>query len=240
MSDDLWWSLFSENVEADLPFFTPSPQAAPELFEKDIEGLELDNDEDVQFTALLDRPLPTYHDFTPSLASPSESTCTTDFSEDPSSEYSSMSYSTSNYPSPSAITFPDVDFGSEYNDVDPKHNYTTIDMSFLDSFCPSPAISPYVHIVKDQSDNGPYRPPVGISPLTLSTAFDGLSLAVSMDPVCAASMQEARKLPNSDTGSTQPRTGPARAKFICPHCGHRKHHFCLFISSIGSLFLSSI
>ncbi len=223
MSDDLLLSLLSEDVEADLPCFAPTPQADPESFEKDFEELDLDNfDGNVQFLTPLDDPLHMFRGFIPSpgLASPSESTCTTESSEDPaSSEYSFMTNSTSNYSAPFDFVLRDVDFGSEYNGVGPKHNIFPDSSAFLDSLDPqlSLAFFHHVQVVEAQSDDGPYRPSVGISPHSLSTAFQSPPPAVPTDP------------PICDTSTTQTRTGPIRTKkYICPDCGHRKWNFLSF------------
>jgi hypothetical protein len=234
MSDDLLWSLFPESIEADLPFFAPSLQAAPESFERDFEELVDSLDEDVQFLTLLDRdgPFPTYRVSTPSLASPSESTYTTDYSEDfITSEYSFTTHSTSDYSLP-------LDIGSEYTGVDDS---VFSDSSWVfDSFGPaqlSPAFSPHVEVVEALSDDGPYQPSVGISPYSLSAPPPAVPTG---PPVGGASMQQARKLPNSDTGSTRIRTGPTRTKFVCPYCGHRKYLFHSFIFLHTQMFLSSV
>ncbi|KAH9021692.1 hypothetical protein EDB83DRAFT_2431146 [Lactarius deliciosus] len=83
--------------------------------------------------------------------------------------------------------------------------------AFLDSSGPqpSPGLFPnsYITVAEAQHDDGPDRPPpVGISPYTLSTVFQGPPQPRQMDPlVCATSTQQSR-------------TGPIRTKHICPHC----------------------
>jgi len=221
---------FSES-EAPLPSFPPPPQAAPDFFNEEVETLGLDGlnfDDDLpQISTLLDGSFTT-----PSLASPSDSAYTTDSSEDPAtSEYSSLAYS--NYASSFDIALRDVDLGFEYKDVNPEHNFMFSDpFALFDSFGSpqhSPAPFPYVYVAEAQSDDGPYRPSVGISPQSLFIASPSPSPAFPTDfPVCAASMeQQARKLPDPDSGSTRIRTGPIRTRFICPQCGHpsaRKHN----------------
>ena len=234
MSDELWWSLLSESVdvEEDLPSFEPPPQD-PESFDEHVERLLDSLDEDVQFPASLDGSPPSYHYSTPPLVSTSGSTYTTDSSEDPAtSEYSSMTYSTtSNYPSPFDIL--DVDFGSEYNDVDPKHISVYDPSAFFDSFglpLLSPAFSPHVQVAKAQSDDGPYRLSFGVSPHSLSIPSQDSLPADPDTTVYAASMQQARNPPNPDEGSAQIHTSAIRAKYICPECGHREYlYFSIFL-----------
>ena len=254
MYDDLWWSPVSEPVKP-LPSFKPPPQAAPESFEKDIEGL-LDSFKDLRFPTPSDHdgPFLTYRDPTLSLASPLESTYTTDSSENPAtSDYSCSSMVHSDYLSFFDFALRHDDVVSEYTDVDPKYDSVfsgattvapvpAIDLSgLLVSFGPlqlSPSLFPHVQVVEAQSDDEPDRPPVGISPHILSAAFPSPPPAVPTDPpVCAASMPRARKLPNR----TQTRTGPIRTKkFVCSYCGHRKHHFHSFVFLRTQMFISSI
>ncbi|KAH8977915.1 hypothetical protein EDB92DRAFT_1957272 [Lactarius akahatsu] len=81
-------------VKADLPSFTPPPQAAPESFDEELDNLDVD----VQFLTLDDIFLtPSSLSPSPGLALPSDSAYTTDSSMGPAtaSEYSSMAYSTS-------------------------------------------------------------------------------------------------------------------------------------------------
>ena len=219
MSDNLWWT-FSDGDEsneasprAGLPFFEPTP---PESFEEELEGLEFDNfDDNVQFPAQLDGSFPTYPDTcTPSLSASSDSVYSTDLTEDTGSS----EYSTSNYSS-SFDMFADVDFGSEYNAVDPKHIsvFSPDSHTFFDSFG-IPQLSAAatffqdVQVGKAQVDDGPNRPPIGISPDLLSFgAFHGPTPAVPTDP------------PVGVGSATPSHTGPMRTKFVCPYCGHRKY-----------------
>ncbi|KAH9055720.1 hypothetical protein EDB87DRAFT_1687921 [Lactarius vividus] len=216
MSDELWQSLLSEDVEGGLPSFAPPPQDAPESFEKDLEEYleEIDSaDVDPNFSTSLDDPFHIFRDFTPSpgLASPPGSTYTTESSEDPAtSDYSYMTYSTSSCPAP-----PFDGFGSQLNAVDPKHNmFSPIRPRFLD-FDPfghqlSLSLFTDVYVVGAQSDDGPYRSSVGISPHILSSALQSPPPSYSADPpICAASATEIRTI------------GPIREKYVCPHCGHR-------------------
>ncbi|KAI9445781.1 hypothetical protein BJY52DRAFT_409886 [Lactarius psammicola] len=178
MSDDRWLSLLSDGSD----LFAVPPQADPEL---EIEELEEFDSSKVVFPP--DDPLQNYRDSTPlpGLISPSEFTYTTESSEDPpTSEYSSMTHSTSNYPSPIDISFSDFDLGSEYNGVGLKHNIFPDSSPFFDSFGPqiSPDLFLPVQVVSAQTDDGPYRPSVGISPHSLSTAFQGPPPAYSTDP----------------------------------------------------------
>jgi hypothetical protein len=220
MSDDLWW-FFSDSDEsneasprAGLPFFEPTP---PESFEEELEGIEFDNlDDNVQFPTQLDGPFPTYPDtFTPSLSASSESAYSADLTEDTGNS----EYSTSNYSSPFDM-FADVDFGSEYNAVDPKHIsvFSADSSTFFDSFgIPQLSAATFfqdVQVGKAQVDDGPYRPPIGISPDLLSSgAFHGPTPAVPTNPPVGV-------------GSAIPsHTGPMRTKFVCSYCGHGKYSF---------------
>ena len=232
MSDNLSRSLLSESVEADLPFFAPPP---PESFEEEFEGLDLDSfDEDVQFPTLLEGPSYTYRDYsTLSRGSSSESTYSTDLRDDTTnSEYSSMTYSTSNYLSSFEIALRDIDLGSEYNDVDIEHNSVLSDSPmFLGPFgMPpnqlSPTLSQHVHMEEVHLDD---EPPIGISPHRLSaTAFQSPSLAVPTDP-------------SVDVASaTQFCTGPIRTRTICPHCGRSAYSLYIHFFRRYSMFLSSI
>jgi hypothetical protein len=241
---DNWWS---EPVEALLS----SKQATPESFNKDVEGL-LDSFKDFQFSTPLDHdgPFPTYCDPTTFLTSSLESIYTTD-----SSDYSCSTMAHSNYPSLFDIALRDGDTASEYTDVDPKDDSVSsgattvapvpaIDLSGLFvSFGPpqpelSAALFTHVQVLTAQSDDGLNRPPVSISPQSLSAAFHSSIPAVPTDPpVCAASMPRARKLPNR----TQTRTGPIRTKkFVCFYCGRCKYHFHSFIFLCTQMFRSSI
>ena len=249
MSDDNWRSpLF----ETDLSFSSPPPQAPSEEFDEEFEGVDLDRfSHAFQDMITPTGPFPTYHDSAPSLVSSAISTNTTDSLEVSATlEYFPVTYYTSNYPPPCDLALPDVDFDFKYNEVDPKHISVFSDPSLsLDSFGlsqVSPTSFSEVHVVNAQSDDGPYRPPVGISPQSLSTAFHSPPLAVPTD-ICAASMQQAPKSPNPDTGSTQPRKQPRKRRarrtgpinFICPHCDICKHHFCLSFYKLNLKILSS-
>lgn len=235
MSDDLWWPLHSESIEADpgagLPFVVPPP---PESFEEVFEGLDLDDldnfDKDVQFPSILDSYLPISRDAsTPSLTS-SASTYSTDLTEDTTnSEYSSMTHSTSSYPSPFDIIKGDLDFGPEFNGVDSKHIPEFSDPSlFFDSLGSlqfAPEFFQRVDVVNAQLDDGPYRPSVGISPHILSAAaFPGPPPAVPTgSPVGVGS-------------SPQIHTGPMRTKFMCTHCGHRTYSLFFFFFSLLNFY----
>ncbi|KAI9437439.1 hypothetical protein H4582DRAFT_2150266 [Lactarius indigo] len=91
-----------------------------------------------------------------------------------------MTDSTPSYPA-----LPFDNFVSQFNAVDPKHgmfsNLSTL-LNF-DSFGHqlSPAFFTDVYMV-NQSDDGPYRPPVGISPHILSGPFQGPPPPYSADP----------------------------------------------------------
>ncbi|KAH8977917.1 hypothetical protein EDB92DRAFT_1913433 [Lactarius akahatsu] len=115
-----------------------------------------------------------------------------------------MPSSISNYPA-------HLDFGSQLNAVDPKRIMFSDPSSFLDSSGPQPSSALFpngcITVAEAQYDDGPDRPPVGISPYTLATAFPGPPLPRQMDPpICATSIKQSR-------------TGPIRTKHICPHCG---------------------
>ncbi|KAI9435961.1 hypothetical protein H4582DRAFT_492432 [Lactarius indigo] len=201
---DLWLS--PESGEADQHCFAPSPES----FEEFLEELDNNIDVDVQSLTSPDDPFHNFRGFTPppGPASPSESTLTTQSSDGPAiSECSFMTNSTPSYPA-----LPFDNFVSQFNAVDPKHGMFS-DLSALldlDSFGHqlSPAFFTDVYVV-NQSDDGPYRPPVGISPHILSDAFQGPPPPYSVDPpVCAGP-------------ATQSGAGPVREKYVCPHCGHR-------------------
>ena len=240
-SQESWLDLFPESVGvANLPSFEPTD---PESFERDFEELGLDNlDDDVYFPELSNAPLPIYRDVsTPSsLTSSSGSMHSMDLTEDgTNSEYSSMTHTTSTYQPP--LAFRNVDFNPQSIGVDPKHTSTMFTdpvvltnsdtAGFFDSFktqFPSNFFDT-VQVVKAQSDEGPYRPSVGISPHCLFTAAtQGASFAFPMDSPVGAAL------------TAQSDTGPTRKKFICPECGHREYRFYSSFYSRGSMFLSSV
>jgi len=215
MSDDLWCPLLS--VGAGLPSFKPPPQADLESFENDVEVLlaELDSFS-VPIPTLPDVSFTTYRVPAPSLLSLSNSTYTTKSSEYPAtSEYSQASLTYSTYsPSTSA-------FAMSTSALSMASIPSTDPSAFFEPFEPprlSPA--PFPHVYVDE-DTGPYQPPVGVSPQSLSVASPTPPEMPTDSPVCATSMQQqARKLPDSDTGSI-------RKRFICPDCRHgsaRKHN----------------
>ena len=230
MSQEPWLDFFPESVgEVNLPSFEPTD---PDLFEEDFEGPELDNlnpDEGVYYLALSDAPTPTYRDVsTPSsLSSSSGSMHSMDLTEDgTSSDYSAMTHSTSSYQPP--LAFRNVDLTQSIG-VDPKHTsimftdpavFTDSDTAgFFDSFksqFPSNFFET-VQVVKAPSDDGPYRPSVGIAPHSLFTANQGASLAFPMDSPVGTAL------------AAQNNTGPNRKKFICPECGHREYSFYSFL-----------
>ncbi|KAF8262896.1 hypothetical protein EI94DRAFT_641669 [Lactarius quietus] len=81
---------------------------------------------------------------------------------------------------------------------------------FLSSFGTpqfSPLLFQNVQVVGAQSDDGPYWPPVGISPHSLSAGFQNPLPAVPTDPPVGAAP------------ATQASTGPIRNKFVCHLCG---------------------
>ncbi|KAI9437242.1 hypothetical protein H4582DRAFT_2077639 [Lactarius indigo] len=229
MSDDFLLSLpsgpggFGADA-ADLPSFTPPPQAAPDLFEKDLDNVALD----VQFLTLDDIFPPSPSEFTytmqsrrdpatseyssmtcstsdysapfdfgppPGLTSSTESIYTTQSSEDPAtSEYSSMTYSTSSYPA-----LPLDDFVSQLDAVDPKLTMFSDPSPFFDSsglqLSPPPS-SPDVYVFEAQSDDVHYPPPIGISPQILSATFKSPTPPYPTDsPVRAASIKGSRTGP---------------------------------------------
>ncbi|KAF8262894.1 hypothetical protein EI94DRAFT_1742264 [Lactarius quietus] len=215
MSDEFLSSFIPESVQA------PSPES----FEKYLEELlDFDNlDNDVDLPTLLDDPFPNYPDASAlPLSSPSASTySTTDLTDDTTnSDYSSMTFSTTNHPLPLNIDLRDVDTGSGYNGVYTKQPAPmfTDPHAFLDSLGSlqfPPDLFQTVQVYKAQSDDGPYRPSVGISPHCLSTAFQSPPPAALMDS------------PGGTASSMQTYTGPIRSKFVCPECGHksaRKHN----------------
>ena len=241
-SQESWLDFFPESVGvANLPSFEPTD---PDSFERDFEELGLDNlDDDVYFPELSNAPLPIYRDVsTPSsLTSSSGSMHSMDLTEDgTNSEYSSMTHTTSTYQPP--VAFRNVDFNPQSIGVDPKQTSTMFPdpavlinsdtAGFFDSFktqFPSNFFDT-VQVVKAQSDEGPYRPSVGISPHCLfAAATQDASFAFPMDsPVGAALIAQ------SDMG-------PTRKKFICPECGHREYRFYsfLFILEAQCFFLVS-
>ncbi|KAH8999878.1 hypothetical protein EDB86DRAFT_616584 [Lactarius hatsudake] len=210
MFDDFWSSL--ESAEADQPCFAPSPESF-DLY------LEENGSADVNAQILPDDPLHNLRGFTPppGLASPSESTLTTQSSEGAATlEYSPMTNYTSSYPAPPINNF-SQDFASQLNAVDPKHNMFSDLPPFFDPFGPQLYSASFhfqgIGVVEPQYDDGPYRPSAGISPHVLSSAFQGSPSPYSMDPpVCAASNTEIRT------------TGPTREKYVCDHCGSARKH----------------
>lgn len=207
------------NLKTELPCFAPPP------LEEVLRGLDsLDVPVDVQIPTLLDIDIAfaTYRDLsTLSLASSSESTYSTGLTEDISnSEYSFMTYSTSNYPSLFDLTLRDIICDSGYNYVDPQHNSVLSDSSVIPDSFGTPQHSPqHDHVVKVQSDDGSDRQSVGISPHCLSAAFQSPP-AVPIDP------------PVDGASTTQVFTGPIRTKFTCSQCGHGKYN----LYSISHIF----
>ncbi|KAH9164271.1 hypothetical protein EDB89DRAFT_276253 [Lactarius sanguifluus] len=203
MFDELWSSL--DSVEAYQPCFAPSPESFDEF-------LEEHDSADVNAQISPDDPLHNLRGFTPppDLASPSESTLTTQSSEGSATpEYSTMT----NY-APSYPALPLDNFVAQLNAADPKHDMFSDLPAFFDPFGPQlyPAFfhPQGIRVVEPQYDDGPYRPSVGISPDVLSSAFHGSPPPYSTDPpICAASNTEIRT------------TGPTREKYVCDHCGHR-------------------
>ncbi|KAF8258106.1 hypothetical protein EI94DRAFT_1708293 [Lactarius quietus] len=215
MYDDIWSSLPSKHVGEELPFFIPPP---PGSFEEEFKRIEIELDlldVDVQFPTLPDSPFIAYRDTsTPSLTSSyesTESTYSTGLIEDSvGSDYSFMAHSTSNDPLPFDFAFRDLELTPESNDVDPEHNAVHPDSFMPNSFgtpqFPS-ALVPNVDVVRAQSEDGPYHPPVGISPHSLSPDSQNPLPAVPTDPTVGSSP------------ATQTSTGPIRTEPICPHCG---------------------
>ena len=170
----------------------------------------------VQFPTLLDFDMSFYQDLsTLSLALSSESTYSMGLTEDISnSEYSFVTYTTSNYPSLFDVPLRNIICDSEY--VDPQSLVFSDSPMIPDSFI-MPQLSPgpqHDHVVKMQPDNGPERQSVGISPHRLSAAFQIPHPAIPIPPVDGAS-------------TTQVFTGPIRTKFTCLQCGHGKYNFYL-------------
>ncbi|KAI9437240.1 hypothetical protein H4582DRAFT_336044 [Lactarius indigo] len=203
MSDDPSLFLPFEGVNPALPSFRP-PQGHLEAFYKDLDLLD-NPDLDSQFPTLDDLSY-AFHNSTPlpGLALPSKFTRTTESSEGPAtSDYFSTNYSTSNHPA-------HLDFGSQLRAVDPMRTIFSTPSSFLDSSGPqfSPTLVPGVYVAEAQSDDVPYRQPVGMSPYILPTAFQSPPPPYPTDsPVCAAS--ESAK---------QSHTGPIRVEHTCPDC----------------------
>jgi uncharacterized Zn-finger protein len=192
MSDasNLWPSFPSESVEAELPSFPPPP------LEEVLEGFD---------SLRLDMPdgsFSTHRDAsTLSLASSSESRYSTGLTEDIfNSEYSFMTYSTSNYPSLFDLALSDIICDSEYNYIDPQHSSVFPESSGT-SF-------QHDHVVKAQPDDG-----AGISPHCLSAAFQGPPPAFPIDP------------PADAASTTRVFTGPIRKEPTCDQCGRGKYHF---------------
>ncbi|KAH9014427.1 hypothetical protein EDB84DRAFT_1568149 [Lactarius hengduanensis] len=205
MFDDLWSP--QESVEAYQPCFAPSPES----FDKFLEEHDSAN---VNAQILPDDPLHNLRGFTPppGLASPSESTLTTQSSEGAATlEYSPMTNYASSYPAPPIDNF-SQDFTSQLNAVDPKHNMFSDLSALIDPFG-SQLYPDFFHfqgirVVESQYDDGPYRPSAGISPHALSI-FQSPPPYSADPPVGAALTTEICT------------TGPTREKYVCDHCGHR-------------------
>ncbi|KAH8977916.1 hypothetical protein EDB92DRAFT_676345 [Lactarius akahatsu] len=203
MFDDLWSSL--ESVEAYQPCFAPSPES----FDK---FLEENDSADVDAHISPDDPLHNLRGFTPppGLASPSESTLTTQSSEGSATlDYSTMATCASSYPAP-----PFDNFASQLNAANPKHDMFSDLSALIDPLGPQlyPDFFHFqgIHVVQPQYDDGPYRPSAGVSPHVLSATFQSPPPPYPADPpVGAASTTEIRTM------------GPIREKYVCNHCGHR-------------------
>ncbi|KAF8258118.1 hypothetical protein EI94DRAFT_1624653 [Lactarius quietus] len=101
---------------------------------------------------------------------------------------------------------------------------------FLSSFGTpqfSPVLFQNVQVVGAQSDDGPYWPPVGISPHSLSAGFQNPLAAVPTDPPVGAAP------------AAQASTGPIRNKFVCHLCGQGKYDLYTLFSDTRSFFLES-
>lgn len=215
MSDDNAWKSFlsdSANSEA----------TSPDSFDEELERL-LDGLENVQLPPSVDGLRSTCRETsttsTPTHFSSSDSAYSTDLTED----YSAMTYSSYSL---DFDTIGDVNFVPEYNGVDPKDISVPLDISAFPDMSASfdsfgiPQFSAAffqsqdVQIVKAQSDDGPYRPSIGISPDLLSSGtYYGPIPAIPTD----APVRVGSAIPSH--------TGPMRTKFVCPYCGHRKYSF---------------
>ena len=210
MSDD-------ETVIPELPCFPP-----PSLEEVLREFDSLDVSEDVQFPMPLDFDMSFYQDLCAlSLTSSSESAYSTGLTgEDISkSEYSFMTYTTSDYPPLFDLHFDlalrDIICDSEYNYVG-LQSFAFSDLPMIPNYFGTPQLSPqHDHVIKMQPDDGPERQSVGISPHCLSATLQIPPPAVPIDP------------PVDDASATQVFTGPIRTKFTCLQCGHGKYNFYL-------------
>jgi hypothetical protein len=211
-TDTDFWTLFSEDTKAGLPFFAPLPQAdAPsaESFDNEIEGLEFD--ETVPLPAL-DNTFSTFRDSTPVFTSPSVFSHSTESGYDiAASEYSYVHYPPSNYSMPLDMAFQGVRVGSEYGGIETMHDpmYPSPFPNDFGALPPSPSASPPLRLAKAQSDYGPSKPPrhphLAISP-------ENLSLPQNTTPAV---------LTVQATPDTQRHSGPGRMH-QCPNCNRGK------------------
>ena len=192
-----------------LPYFPP-PSLEDVL--RDLDNLDVP--EDVQIPTLLDFDMSFYQDLpTLSLTSSSESIYSTGLTGDISnSENSFMTYTTSNYPPLFDFALREI-IDSGYSYVDPQSFVFSDSPMIPDSFG-TPQLSPqYDHEFNVQSDDGPNRSFVGMSPHFLSAAFHSPPPAVPIDP------------PADGASTTQVFTGPIRTKFTCLQCGYCMYNF---------------
>ncbi|KAH9021690.1 hypothetical protein EDB83DRAFT_95486 [Lactarius deliciosus] len=239
MSDDLLSFLPYGGVMAELPSFTPPPQAAPDSFDEELDNLDMD----VQFLTLDDIFL-TPSDLAPSpgLALPSDSAYTAESSNDPAtaSEYSSMAYPTSNYSasfdfgsSPGLTSASNSTYMTESNEypATSEYSFTTNSTSdypaHFDFISELDAIDPKRTIFSDPSvflDSSRLQ----LSPADVCVAGaqpdDGLNgLPIGISPhILSTAFQGFPPYPTDPpvcaTSAKKSRTGPIKEIYRCPEC----------------------
>ncbi|KAH9164270.1 hypothetical protein EDB89DRAFT_440050 [Lactarius sanguifluus] len=243
MSDDLLSFLPYGGVKADLPSFTPPPQAAPESFDEELDNLDVD----VQFLTLDDIFLtPSGLAPSPGLASPSDSAYTTESSNGPAtaSEYSSMAYPTSNYSAP-------FDFGSspglasaynstytaESNEYPATSEYSSTTNSTsdhpahfdfnsqLNAVDPKRAIFSYPSMFPDSSGfqlSPALFPDVCVAEAQSDDSFNNPPVGISPH-ILSTAVQGFPPYPTDPpvcaASAKKSHTGPIKEKYTCPECG---------------------
>ncbi|KAH9028219.1 hypothetical protein EDB85DRAFT_1971448 [Lactarius pseudohatsudake] len=244
MSDDFLSFLPYEDVKADLPSFTPPPQATPESFDEELDNLDVD----VQSLTLDDIFLtPSGLVPSPGLALPSDSAYTADSSMGPAtaSEYSSMAYSTSNYSapfdfgsSPGFASAPNSIYTTESNEYPATSeyssatNYTSDYPAHFDFTSQLNAIDPKRTIFSDPSvflDSSGLQlspalfPDVCVAEAQSDDGFNGPPVGISPHVLSAAFQGPTSPYqtdpPVGAASAKKSRTGPIKEEYTCPECG---------------------
>ncbi|KAH8999879.1 hypothetical protein EDB86DRAFT_2908050 [Lactarius hatsudake] len=240
MSDDLLSFLPYGGVMAELPSFTPPPQATPESFDEDLDNLDVD----VRFLTLDDIFL-TPSDLAPSpgLALPSDSGYTSESNNGPASasEYSSMAYSTSNYSasfdfgsSPSLASASNSTYTAESNEYPATSEYSSttnstpdypapVDfVSQLNAVDPKRTIFPDPSVFLDPSGlqlSPALFPDVYVAEMQCDDGFNNPPAGISPH-ILSTGFQGFPPYPTDPpVRAKKSRTGPIKEEYTCPECG---------------------